>query len=76
MEDIDQNRFALMAVLTRAQEARPHEYADPRILVAMSDEALRSYASGLLHSLEAKPRNDEVATALEEGLHRILHDTH
>ena len=50
MTDIDQSRFALMTVLTRAHEARPAEYPAPRALISMSDDALRGYAVGLLYS--------------------------
>jgi len=75
MTDIDQSRFALMAVFTRAHEARPDDYAEPQTLIPMSDDGLRSYAAGLLHSLEAEPRRDEVATELREELRRILHET-
>jgi hypothetical protein len=59
MTDIDQSRFALMTVLTRAHEERPDDYADP----------------GLLHSLEAAPRSDAVATRLQRELRRILDET-
>ena len=45
MDDIDQSRFALMAVLTRAHDARPDEYPDPQALLALSDEGVRSYAA-------------------------------
>ena len=41
----------------------------------MSDESLRSYASGLLHSLEEAPLSDEVATALQEQLRSIFYET-
>ena len=64
-----------MAVLTRAHEARPEEYPDPQALLALSDDAVSSYAAGLLDSLEAEPRSDSVATDLKEELRRILHDT-
>lgn len=75
MTDIDQTRFALMAVFTRAHEERPHDYPDPQTLIAMSDDGLRSYAAGLLHSLEAAPRRDRVATRLQEELRLILRET-
>ncbi len=45
MADIDQSRFALIAVLTRAHEARPDDYHPPPTLLAMSDEGLRGYAA-------------------------------
>ncbi len=72
MADIDQSRFALIAVLTRAHEARPDDYHPPPTLLAMSDEGLRGYAVSLLYSLEAEPRSDKVATWLQEELLRIL----
>jgi hypothetical protein len=75
MNDIDQSRFALMAVLTRAHDARPDEYPDPQALLALSDDAVRSYAAGLLDSLEAESRSDRVATDLKKELRRILHET-
>ena len=75
MRDIDQNRFALMAALTRAHEARPDDYPDPQTLIPMSDDGLRCYAAGLLHSLEAAPRRDRVAAELREELRRILHES-
>jgi hypothetical protein len=75
MTDIDQSRFALMAALTRANLARPDDYPDPGTLISMSDESLRSYASGLLHSLEEAPLSDEVATALQEQLRSIFYET-
>ena len=75
MTDIDQSRFALMTVLTRAHEERPDDYADPESLIVMSDHGLRSYAAGLLHSLEAAPRSDAVATRLQQELRRILDET-
>ena len=72
MADIDQSRFALIAVLTRAHEARPDDYPPPATLLGMSDEGLRSYAVSLLFSLEAEPRSEEVATWLREELRRII----
>jgi len=74
--DIDQNRFALMALLTRAHDARPDDYADPQTLVPMSDDSLRSYAVGLLHFLEAEPPSDEVTTEIQEELRSLLYETH
>jgi len=74
MDDIDQSRFALMAVLTRAHDARPDEYPDPQALLALSDEGVRSYAAGLLHSLEAEPRRDNVAIQLWSELRSILQE--
>jgi hypothetical protein len=72
MADIDQSRFALIAVLTRANEARPDDYPPPPTLLAMSDEGLRGYAVGLLSSLESGPSGEKVATWLQEELRRIL----
>jgi hypothetical protein len=75
MTDIDQSRFALMTALTRAHEERPDDYPDPKTLLVMSDHDLRSYAAGLLHSLEAAPRSDTVATRLQQELRRIVDET-
>jgi hypothetical protein len=75
MTDIDQSRFALMAVLTRAHMERPDDYPNPGTLIAMSDEDLRSYATDLLHSLEAASTNDSVAYELEKELRSILEET-
>jgi len=72
--DIDQNRFALIAVLTEAHEKRPDEYPDPQTLIAMSDGVLRAYAVGLLALLEAGPRGDSVASELHRDLRRILRE--
>ena len=74
MTNIDQSRFALIAVLTEAHEARPDEYPDPQTLIAMSDEVLRAYAVGLLALLEAGPRGDSVASELHRDLRRILRE--
>ena len=75
MQDIDQNRFALMTVLRRVHEARPDDYADPETLIAMSDDGLRSYSIGLLPLLAAEPAGDKVAAGLQEELSSILDDT-
>jgi hypothetical protein len=75
MHDIDQNRFALMTVLRRVHEARPDDYADPETLLAMSDEALRSYAIGLLHFLATESAGDEVAAGLQQELGSLLDDS-
>ena len=75
MEDIDQSRFALITVLTKAHEERRDEYPESRILVAMSDEGLRGYAVGLLASLEMQERDDSVASQLRSDLRRILNAT-
>jgi hypothetical protein len=73
MSDIDQDRFALMAALMRAHDARPDEYPASNGLVSMSDQGLRGYALGLLDSLERAARDDQVATDLRQELQRILH---
>jgi hypothetical protein len=75
MTDIDQDRFALMAALTKAHTARPDDYSNPGTLIAMSDEALRAYAVGLLQLLEGAPGGDSVETELQQELRLILHDT-
>jgi hypothetical protein len=75
MEDIDQSRFALMTALTGAHKARPDDYPDPSILVAMSDEALRAYAVGLLQLLDVVPSGDSFEAELQKELRVILGDT-
>jgi hypothetical protein len=75
MEDIDQDRFALMSALTKANRARPGDYPNPGTLIAMSDEALRAYAVGLLQLLEGSPGGDSVETELKKELLLILGDS-
>jgi len=75
MEDIDQSRFALMTALTGAHKVRPDDYPDPGILVAMSDEALRAYAVGLIQLLDVVPSGDSFETELQKELRVILGDT-
>jgi len=75
MEDIDQDRFALMSALTRANLARPDDYPNPSTLIAMSDEALRAYALGLLQLLEGAPGGDSFETELRRELRVIFHAT-
>jgi hypothetical protein len=74
MTDIDQDRFALIAALTKAHRARPDDYSNPGTLIAMSDEGLRAYALGLLQLLEEAPGGDSVETELQQELRVILHD--
>jgi hypothetical protein len=75
MTNIDQSRFALMAVLTRAHGERPNDYPDPQTLITMSDEGLRGYAVGLLQLLEGAPSGDSFETELQEELRSILRET-
>jgi hypothetical protein len=75
MEDIDQSQFALMTALSEANKGRPDEYPNSDSLAAMSDEALRAYAVGLLQLLEAVPGGDSVETELQKQLRLILGDT-
>ena len=71
-EDIHQDRFALMTVLTRAHEARPNAYADSRELMSMSDEQLVAHATELLRSLDQAPPEDDVGIEVREALREIL----
>jgi hypothetical protein len=71
-EDIHQDRFALMTVLTRAHEARPDVYAESQELMSMSDERLVAHATKLLQSLEQAPPADDVAIEVREALREIL----
>jgi hypothetical protein len=71
-EDIHQDRFALMTVLTRAHEARPTEYVDSQVLMSMSDEQLVAHATELLRSLEDGGPDDDAATEVRTTLREIL----
>ncbi len=72
-EDIDVNRFALVAILVAANAKRPSEYADYQKLDVMSDSGLLGYAKGLLYSLEhSSPPSDPVAAEVRDGLRRVL----
>jgi hypothetical protein len=75
MTDIDQDRFALIAALTKAHRARPDDYSNPDTLIAMSDEGLRAYALGLLQLLEGAPGGDSFETELRRELRVIFNDT-
>jgi hypothetical protein len=71
-EDIHQDRFALMTVLTRAHEARPNDYAGSEALMAMSDEHLVAHATELLRSLEETPEDDALTVEVRAALSEIL----
>ena len=71
-EDIHQDRFALVTVLTRAHEARPDDYADPQSLISMSDERLVAHATHLMHALEQETPTDETARDVLTTLQEIL----
>ena len=73
-EDIHQDRFALMTVLTRAHEARPADYDDPQSLMSMSDERLVAHATDLMHSLEHEPLQDATALEVLSTLQQILRE--
>jgi hypothetical protein len=70
--DIHQDRFALMAVLTRAHVARPAEYLGSESLMAMSDKRLVTHATELLRSLEEAPVHNETTLELRTALREIL----
>jgi hypothetical protein len=70
--DIHQDRFALMTVLTRAHAARPEDYVDSHALMSMTDEHLVAHASELLHSLEERPVEDDITVELRTALREIL----
>jgi hypothetical protein len=74
-EDIHQDRFALMTVLTRAHEARPDVYAQSGELMSMSDEQLVDHATELLRSLDEAPSDDDVAIEVRQALREILGGT-
>ena len=72
-EDIDVNRFALVAILAAANAKHPAEYPDYETLNTMSDSGLLGYAKGLLFSLEhSPPPKDEVAAEVRDGLRRVI----
>ena len=70
--DIHQDRFALMTVLTRAHAARPDDYVDSDALMSMDDDRLVAHASELLHSLEERPAEDDTTAELRAALREIL----
>lgn len=74
-DDIHQDRFALMTVLTRAHEARPNDYAGSEALMAMSDELLVAHAVQLLRSLEETPEDDALTVEVRSALRDILGDS-
>jgi len=71
-EDIHQDRFALMAALTRAHEARPADYTDSETLMSMSDERLLAHATEVLSALEQASGDDEATAEVRAALRRIL----
>jgi hypothetical protein len=72
-EDIDVNRFALVAILVAANAKRPADYPDYETLNAMSDSGLLAYANGLLSSLEhSSSPKDEVGAEVIDGLRRVI----
>ena len=71
-EDIHQDRFALMSVLTRAHAARPDDFVGAEALVSMSDERLVAHANGLLRELEKTPDDDHTTVELRTVLREIL----
>jgi hypothetical protein len=72
-EDIDVNRFALVAILVAANAKHPTAYPDYETLNEMSDSGLLAYADGLLYSLEhSSPPKDEVAAEVRDGLRRVI----
>jgi hypothetical protein len=71
-EDIHQDRFALMTVLTRAHDARPNDYADSESLMSTSDELLLAHATKLLRSPEDRPEDDALTVEIRAALREIL----
>ena len=72
-ENIDVNRFAIMAILVNANAKHPAKYPDFETLNAMSDSDLVAYADGLLFALEhpSSPK-DEVEAEVIDGLRRVI----
>jgi len=73
-DDIHQDRFALMTVLSRAHAARPDDYAGSESLMSMSDELLVAHATELLRSLEETPEDDALTVEVRTALREILCD--
>jgi hypothetical protein len=71
-EDIHQDRFALVAVLTRAHKARPTDYVDSQVLMSMTDERLVEHAAEVLRSLEDGGPDDYTAGEVRTALRQIL----
>jgi hypothetical protein len=72
-EDIDVNRFALVAILVAANAKPPADDPDYETLSAMSDSGLLAYADGLLSSLEdSSSPKDEVAVEVRCRLRRVI----
>jgi hypothetical protein len=71
-EDIHQDRFALVAVLTRAHKARPTDYVDSQVLMSMTDERLVEHAAEVLRSLEDGGPDDDTAGEVRTALRQIL----
>lgn len=71
-EDIHQDRFALVAVLTRAHKARPTDYVESQVLMSMSDERLMTHATEVLRSLENGGPDDDTAVEVRTALRQIL----
>lgn len=72
-ENIDVNRFALVAIFVAANAKRPAEFPDYEALSAMSDSDLLGYANGLLYSLEhSSSPSDALVAEVRDGLQRVL----
>ena len=72
-ENIDVNRFAIVAILVAANAKHPAKYPDFEMLNAMSDSDLVAFADGLLFSLEhSSSPKDEVEAEVIDGLRGVI----
>jgi hypothetical protein len=72
-ENIDINRFAIVAILVAASAKHPAEYPDYETLNAMSDSDLVAFADSLLFALEhSSSRKDEVEAEVIDGLRGVI----
>ena len=69
---IDEDRFALLAILGAAHAERPEHYPDFSVLDAMTDAELGTYAVDLLKRLEGSKLGDPVAGELRDRLSEVI----
>jgi hypothetical protein len=69
---IDEDRFALLAILGAAHAERPEQYPDFTALDAMTDAELGTYAGDLLQRLEESSSRDRVAAELRARLSEVV----
>ena len=69
---IDEDRFALLAILGAAHAERPEHYPDFTVLDEMTDAELGRYAGDLLQRLEGSRSKDPVAAELRARLSGVV----